>query len=113
MSFSHNTEFTLASSDMPGSFWESYSAMANSQGGTIVLGVAEKPIGLVWEGVPDAVQPRTVLWGQLNDCHKVGSNLLLDDHVRMVEGVGRQVVVRMCRVPHGCSARRRRHNPNE
>jgi predicted HTH transcriptional regulator len=30
---------------MPSSFWESYFAMANSQGGTIVLGVAEKPTG--------------------------------------------------------------------
>jgi hypothetical protein len=35
---------------MPGSFWESYCAMANTQGGTMVLGVAEKVSGLVWEG---------------------------------------------------------------
>jgi hypothetical protein len=45
------TEFKSARGGMPGSFWESYSAMANTQGGTIVLGVAEKPAGLVWEGV--------------------------------------------------------------
>ena len=32
--------------------------MANTQGGTIVLGVAEKPTGLVREGVPDAAQLR-------------------------------------------------------
>ena len=32
--------------------------MANTQGGTIVLGVAEKASGLVWEGVPDAAQLR-------------------------------------------------------
>lgn len=31
--------------------------VANTQGGTIVLGVAEKPTGLVWEGVPDAARP--------------------------------------------------------
>jgi hypothetical protein len=31
---------------------------------------------VAWEGVPDAAQLRTVLWGQLNDRHKVSSNLL-------------------------------------
>ena len=55
-----DTEFKSARGGMPGSFWESYSAMANTQGGSIVLGVAEKPSGLVWEGVPDAAQLRTV-----------------------------------------------------
>jgi ATP-dependent DNA helicase RecG len=67
--------------------------MANTQGGTIVLGVAEKSTGLVWEGVPDAAQLRTVLWGQLNDRHKVSANLLRDDDVRTVEDEGRQFVV--------------------
>lgn len=85
-----DTEFKSARGGMPGSFWESYSAMANTQGGTIVLGVAEKSTGLVWEGVPDAAQLRTVLWGQLNDRHKVSSNLLRDDDVRTVEDEGRQ-----------------------
>lgn len=55
-----DTEFKSASGGMPGSFWESYSGMANTQGGTIVLGVAERPTGLVWEGVPGAAQLRTV-----------------------------------------------------
>lgn len=88
-----DTEFKSARGGMPGSFWESYSAMANTQGGSIVLGVAEKPTGLVWEGVPDAAQLRTVLWGQLNDRHKVSTNLLRDDDVRTVEDEGRQFVV--------------------
>jgi hypothetical protein len=32
---------------MSGSFWESYSAIANTQGCTIVLAMAEKVYGLV------------------------------------------------------------------
>ena len=55
-----DTEFKSVRGGMPGSFWESFAAMANTQGGTIVLGVAEKASGLVWEGVPDAAQLRTV-----------------------------------------------------
>jgi hypothetical protein len=88
-----DTEIKSARGGMPGSFWESYSAMANTQGGTIVLGVAEKPAGLVWEGVPDAAQLRIVLWGQLNDRHMVSASLLRDDDVRTVEDEGRQFVV--------------------
>ncbi len=88
-----DTEFKSARGGLPGSFWETYSAMANTQGGTIVLGVAEKPAGLVWEGVPDGAQLRNVLWGQLNDRHKVSHNLLRDDDMRTVEDEGRQFVV--------------------
>ena len=69
------TEFKSAHGCIPGSFCKSYSAMVNTQGGTIVLGLVEKPVGLLWEGVPDAAQLRTVLWDQLIDRHKINSNL--------------------------------------
>lgn len=36
-----DTEFKSERGGMPGSFWASYAAMANTQGGTIVLGLAD------------------------------------------------------------------------
>ena len=36
-----DTEFKSARGGIPGSFWASYAAMADTQGGTIVLGVAD------------------------------------------------------------------------
>ena len=54
-----DTEFKSTRGGKRGTFWESYSAMANTQGGTIVLGVAEQRTGLVWKGVPDFAQLRT------------------------------------------------------
>ena len=90
---SNDTEFKSARGGLPGSFWETYSAMANTQGGTIVLGVAERNGELKWEGVPDAGQLRTVLWNQLNDRNKVSRNLLADDDVRTVTDGDKQFVV--------------------
>jgi len=90
--------------------------MANTQGGAIVLSVAEKVSGLVWEGVPDAAQLRTVLWGQLNDRHKVSANLLRDDDLRTVEDSGpggfrlHQSLSQMIKRNHSRLARQRQCN---
>ncbi len=89
----NDIEFKSARGGLPGSFWETYSAMANTQGGTVVLGVAERDGQLVWEGVPDASQLRTVLWNQLNDRQKVSRNLLGNDDVRTVDEADKQYVV--------------------
>jgi ATP-dependent DNA helicase RecG len=88
-----DTEFKSARGGLPGSFWETYSAMANTQGGKIVLGVAERGGQLAWEGVPDAAQLRTVLWNQLNDRQKISRNLLTEGDVRTLAQEGRQYVV--------------------
>ncbi len=100
----NDLEYKAAKGGLPGSFWETYSAMANSQGGTIVLGVAEKHGDFVWEGVPDAAALRNQLWSQLNDRSKVSSNLLTEAAIHTLERNGRHFVV--VQVPRASRAQR-------
>jgi ATP-dependent DNA helicase RecG len=44
-------EFKAARGGLPRSLWESYSAMANTDGGLIILGVKESGGGYVVEGL--------------------------------------------------------------
>lgn len=46
-------EFKSARGGFPGSFWESYSAFANTNGGTIVLGVVEKNNRFLFDGLTE------------------------------------------------------------
>ena len=50
---SEDLEFKQASSGFPGSFWDTYSSFANTEGGTIVFGVVEKDAGLYLDVLPD------------------------------------------------------------
>lgn len=51
-------EFKSARGGFPGSLWETYSAFANTDGGTIVLGVVEKNDSFLFDGLTEEVAIR-------------------------------------------------------
>ena len=76
-------EFKGAKGGFPGSFWETYSAFANTAGGIIVLGVIEKnhrfkPDGLTEDQIN---QFRKAFWDSAHNPQKVSACLLNENDV--------------------------------
>lgn len=91
-------EVKSAQGGFPKSFWETYSAFANTNGGTIVLGVVEDDEkGMIIEGVPDVQGTLNGLWNGLNNTEKVSANLLTDSDVVITDVDGKELIV--IRVP--------------
>lgn len=92
-------ECKKAQRNVPYSLWDTYSAFANTYGGTILLGVVEhteekdksKRFEIV--GVEDADKIRKDLWNIINSKEKVNVNLLRDEDVQVVDVEGKSVVV--------------------
>lgn len=79
-------EFKSARGGFPSSFWQTYCAMANTQGGVIILGVSEAPSGARLDGL-DAVavaRCQKTLWDNLNNRDHVSCNLLAPGDVEVL-----------------------------
>ena len=81
-------EAKLAKGGLPRSLWDTYSAFANTDGGTIALGVKERPdktLDVVGVDDPDGLLKD--FWNTINDRGKVSLNILSDRNIS-VEDVG-------------------------
>ncbi len=90
----HDLEYKSARGGLPRSLWETYSAMANTDGGVILLGVEDD--GEV-SGLVDPAEMRQRFWDTVNNRGKVSANLFSDEDVTDHDVDGKTVLA--IRVP--------------
>nr|DAO92469.1 MAG TPA: putative transcriptional regulator [Caudoviricetes sp.] len=81
---SEEIEFKSADGGFPKDFWKTYSAFANTNGGTIILGVKEKKGDFIFDGLTDKQVDnyKKEFWNNVNNPNTVSKNLLNNDDVR-------------------------------
>ena len=90
-------ECKKAQNNVPNSVWDTYSAFANTYGGTILLGVFEDTTEKDREkrfnitGVDDVDKIRKDLWNIINSHEKVNINQLHDEDIQTVTVDGKNV----------------------
>lgn len=101
----YDWEFKSAKGGVPLSLYETYSAMANTDGGVIVLGVEQRGETFLPQGVPSISRRRQDIWAALNNVGKVSANILQEADVS-VHRIGSAELI-VIRVPKA----HRRHRP--
>jgi len=67
---------------VPDSFWQTYSAFANTDGGVVLFGLEEHDGKFSVKGIETSERLRTELFNNLNNRQKVSFNLISDAHIR-------------------------------
>lgn len=88
-----DTEYKSARGGLPRDLWETYSAFANTAGGTIYLGVKETDQGPVTSGIPDVDKLRREFWVTVNNRQKVSANILQESDVSVETFEGDDILV--------------------
>ena len=92
-------EFKSARGGFPGSFWESYSAFANTNGGTIVLGVVEKNNRFFFDGLTEdtIIRYKKIFWDCAHNKGKISVCLPKETDVR-IEQIEEPYIL-ICNIP--------------
>ncbi|MDD2545763.1 MAG: putative DNA binding domain-containing protein [Burkholderiaceae bacterium] len=90
--------------EVPKDFWPTYSAMANTQGGVVLLGVREKGGVFSVAGLANPAKVRMDLFNNLNNPAKVNVNVLTDADVEELTLEGK-VILRV-RIPQASRKQR-------
>lgn len=79
----NHLEAKSAKGGFPDSFWETYSAFANSDGGTILLGVEELADHTLYmqDGLADAEKMKESFWKMVNNRQKISHNIVTNNMV--------------------------------
>ena len=78
---------------LPDDFWPTYSAMANTDGGVVILGMRERQGQFQAVGIENIYKVRTELFNNLNNRQKVSVNLLTDSQVREWQVDGKTLLI--------------------
>ena len=78
---------------LPEDFWPTYSAMANTDGGVVILGLRERKGQFEAVGIENVDKVRAELFNNLNNRQKVSVNLLSDEQVREWPLAGKTLIV--------------------
>jgi ATP-dependent DNA helicase RecG len=78
--------------ELPKEFWPTYSAMANTRGGVVLLGVSEKKGSFFVTGVAQPERIKGDLFTSLNNRLKVNVNLIGDDDIIVHDIDGKFVI---------------------
>lgn len=81
-----------AADNLPRDLWETYSAFANTRGGTIYLGIKEKNGKFLVSGVNNTDKVIKEFWDNLNNNKKASMNILSDSNVSVEKIDGKDVI---------------------
>lgn len=79
-----DVEYKSARGGLPGSLWATYSAFANTEGGTVWLGIRQQGDHLELEGLAEPEKMLQDFWNTVNNRSKVNLNVLQNSDVQIV-----------------------------